>query len=346
VSDSEGVQFGRYRLLERLGRGGMAEVYRAVVDGPKGFSRQLVIKRIFAECAKSERFVNILAAEARVSALLHHPAIVQVHELGQVEGEFYLAMELIEGCDLIELLDASVHANRILPPGLACHIIAELADGLAYAHALTDARGRRLDIVHRDVSPSNVMISSLGEVKLVDFGIAKAADHIGGDTTDVGVLKGKIGYLSPEQASGQPIDRRADIFALGVVFWECLTCERLFRSSSDLETLRRIRAAQVPPPSAKRPGLDPAVDRIVLGMLAQRQETRFQSCDEVVQALAPVKRRLGGSIAALRAFLEELGPIARRGDARRITPADGLEPRPTQSLVDLHPGPRDPSPHD
>jgi serine/threonine protein kinase len=333
-----GVPFGRYRLVERLGRGGMAEVWRAIVDGPKGFQRQLVIKRIFSDYAKHDRFVNILADEARVSALLHHPAIVQVHELGQVDGEFYVAMELIDGCDLIELLDASLNQGRVLPPGLACHVIAELADGLAYAHALTDAQGRRLDIVHRDVSPSNVMISSLGEVKLVDFGIAKAADHLRGDKTDVGVIKGKIGYLSPEQASGLPYDRRADIFALGVVFWECLACERLFRSGSDLETLRRIRAAQVPPPSTKRPGLDPAVDRVVLGMLARAPEARFQSCDEVVQALAPIKRRLGGSSAALRAFLEELGPIARRGVNPPAPAADGFTPRPTKSLVDLDPG--------
>src|SRR6266404_7003023 len=190
-SQEQAVRFGRYRLVEQLGSGGMAVVYRAIVDGPEGFARQVVIKRIRPELSTNPKFVKMFLSEARLSALLHHPAIVQVHELGEVGGDYFLAMEYVEGRDLASALDRSKQLGRQLSPGLACFITLELARALAYAHELRDAHGP-LGLVHRDVNPSNVMLTAYGGVKLVDFGIAKAANSSGDERTRTGTLKGKV----------------------------------------------------------------------------------------------------------------------------------------------------------
>ncbi len=256
----------------------MALVYRATVDGPRGFARELCIKRIRPELADEARFMNLLVCEGRLSALLRHPVIVQVHELGEVEGEYYLAMELVEGADLVSVLNTCEQRGRPLPIGLACYVVQQLADALAYAHALTDEEGRALDIVHRDISPSNIMITPHGDVKLLDFGIAKAAEHFRDERTTTGVLVGKFGYFSPEQADGIKLDRRSDIFALGIVLWELLTHERLFRGESDLETLRNVRQANVPPPPTRVADVEPELDALVLHMLERDPARRCASC--------------------------------------------------------------------
>jgi serine/threonine protein kinase len=228
-----------------------------------------------------------------------------------------------------------------MPPGVACYIAAEIASALAYAHALTDDAGRPLAIVHRDVSPSNIRVTPLGGLKLLDFGIARAAGHLRDERTLTGTLKGKISYMSPEQADGQPVDRRTDVFALGIVLYECLTLERLFRGEDDFETLRLVREAKVWPPSSVRPELDADVDAVVARMLARAPEARYQSCDEVAQALEPIVRRLDGDAAALRRWLQELGPIAARAEppSQATTPAKaGATPRTvTRSSGELRP---------
>jgi serine/threonine protein kinase len=307
-----GRSFGRYRLLDEIGRGGMAVVSRAVMAGPRGFTRTVVIKRILAELASQPSFVDMLATEARLSALLCHRGIVQVHEFGQVDGEYYVAMEYVDGTDLLDLLRSCATRKQRLPVAGAVHVVSEVAAALAYAHALTDAQGRPLQIVHRDVSPSNIMVSRQGEAKLLDFGIAKAAHFAREEVTVTGVLKGKISYLSPEQAEGLPLDRRSDIFSLGIVFHECLTMRRLYRGSSDFETLRLIREARVAPPSTLAPGIPPALDAIVLKMLARDPAERFASCDELLAALAPVQRAMSADAQALRNFLKGLGQTAKR----------------------------------
>jgi eukaryotic-like serine/threonine-protein kinase len=318
-----GRSFGRYELLEDLGHGGMAVVSRARIAGPKGFTRTIVIKRILADLAEQPDFVEMLATEARLSALLRHRAIVQVYEFGQVGDEYYLAMEFVDGIDLLDLLKTCASRRLRLPAPVTVHIMAEIASALAYAHALRDDKGRPLGIVHRDVSPSNIMVTPLGEVKLLDFGIAKATSHVRGDETQIGTLKGKISYLSPEQAEGTPIDRRSDIFALGIVFHELLTMQRLFRGSSDYETMRLIRRADVRPPSHMAPGIPPELDAVVLAMLARDPRDRFASCDDVVEALTPIVRRLHADARALRDFLHRLGPIPRR----RVSASVTSEPR-------------------
>ncbi|HEX4458559.1 MAG TPA: serine/threonine-protein kinase, partial [Polyangia bacterium] len=299
-----GVVFGRYRLVEQLGAGGMARVFRAVIDGPKGFAHELVIKRIRPEYSSNAHFVNMLAREARICGLLRHHAIVQVHEFAEVDGEYYLAMEMVEGCDLLALARALAKAERPMPSGVACHIVNELAGALGYAHALTDGDGASLGVVHRDISPSNVMIGKLGMVKLLDFGIAKAAATAREEHTSTGTLKGKIGYMSPEQAEGLPLDGRSDIFALGVVFHEILTQRRLFRAEGDMERLRMVREAKVDPPSTLVPNIAPAIDAIVMRMLARRREDRYQRAEDVVADLTPLCSHAG----VLRGLVSDMAP--------------------------------------
>jgi len=267
--------FGRYRLEEQLGEGGMAVVFRAVVDGPEGFARQVVVKRILPHLSRNPKFVKMFLAEAKLCALLHHPAIVQVHDLGEVGGDYFLAMEYVDGLDLSNVLRHATETERAMPQGVACFVALTLAEALAYAHALTSKEGKPLEIVHRDVSPSNIMVTAQGGVKLLDFGIARVAGHARDENTRTGTLKGKISYMSPEQADGRKdIDRRSDVFALGIVLWECLTSQRLFRGDTDMETLALIRECKVWPPSSVRPEIDPALDAIVLKMLARTPESR------------------------------------------------------------------------
>jgi serine/threonine protein kinase len=318
------VPFGRYRLVEQLGSGGMAAVFRAFLDGPQGFERSLVVKRILPELCRNPKFVKMLIAEARLNALLHHPGIVQVLDFGEVDGEYFLAMEYIDGYDLSTLQQQCARLRQPLPPAVACHLAHEVAAALAYVHGLRDAAGAPLDIIHRDVSPSNIMVGKTGVAKLLDFGIAKAATALRDDKTKTGTIKGKLGYMSPEQIDGAPIDRRADIFALGVVLHECLTMKRLFRGHNDLHTIRLVRDARVVPPSRCGAASDDEIDAVVMRMLARSPDERFADCDAVVAALTPIVRRLNGDAAATREWLAALGPIA--GAAPAPAPSGSGEP--------------------
>ena len=325
------VAFGPYRLVESLGAGGMAQVFRAVSSGPEGCTRQLVVKRILPELSDNPDFVRLLADEARLSALLHHRGIVQVYELGIADGEHYLAMEFVEGRDRSSLLNQLIRSRRVLPAPLACYLVHEVAAALGYAHALTDPEGRALEIIHRDVSPSNIMVGETGVVKLLDFGIAKAASGIRNEKTRTGVVKGKVSYMSPEQADARGIDRRSDIFSLGIVFWECLTARRLFGGTDDLHTLRLVREAVIEPPSTVAGAIDPRVEAVVMRMLAARREDRYDACEEICAALAPVIHEHKADAPALQRFLTELGPATTRApavDSEVVTVAsDAREPR-------------------
>jgi serine/threonine protein kinase len=305
------ARFGRYRLVRRLATGGMAEVHLATVDGAAGFRRQVVIKRVRAELSHERRFLRALVQEARLCALLQHPSIVQVLDFGERGGEYFLAMEYVEGVNLAYVLGRCRALGRPLSAGVVCYLGSELGAALAYAHDLRDSAGRPLNIVHRDVSPSNIMVTPQGGVKLLDFGIAKAALHDPGDLTSAGVIKGKLSYMSPEQAEGQLIDQRSDIFSLGVVLYECLTGQRLFRSVNKHEAVRRVRECRVAPPSSIRPELDPALDALVLKMLARDPGARFQHCQEVVAALKPLRHRLQGDSDGLREITSEIGSLSQ-----------------------------------
>jgi serine/threonine protein kinase len=298
--------FGRYRLLDRIGAGGMAEVFRAVLDGPQGFSRTVVLKRILPNLAHDDTFLRLFLDEARISALLHHPAIVQTFDFGALDGTYFLAMELVEGWTLSDVMLMCKQRLTAVPIADVCYAMSELAGALAYAHALADETGRPLEIVHRDVSPSNIMISRQGGVKLLDFGIARAAEHVRDERTRHGTRKGKLSYMSPEQTSASAVDRRADIFSLGIVFYEWLTMRRLFKRDNEITTVLAIRNDPIVAPSVHHTGIPPELDALVMKMLARDPRERYQSCDDVVTDLVPIVQRLRGHTQSLRAFVQKL----------------------------------------
>ena len=235
--------FGRYVLLEKLAVGGMAEIYKAKTYGVDGFEKQLAIKRILPHCAADGEFIRMLVDEAKLTVLLSHANIVQVYDLGKVGDDYFISMEFINGTNLREVMTRQrEHAER-LPEEIVVYAMSELCKGLDYAHRKTDNQGNPLNIVHRDISPQNILISFEGEVKIVDFGIAKAAMNV--SHTMAGILKGKVAYMSPEQALGKPIDHRTDIFSAGVMLYEMLTNEKLFSGETQFEVLNQIRTTRV-----------------------------------------------------------------------------------------------------
>jgi len=273
------VRFGGYELIEKIGIGGMAEVYRARAVSQEGVERTLVIKKILPEHAANQAFIRMLVAEARVSSLLHHGNIVQVFELGEIDGQYYIAMEYVPGPDLLTVLTAATDAHLRVPLDLALFIISEVCNGLDYAHKATDPQGRPLNLVHRDISPSNVLVSDQGAVKLMDFGVASADLGRRGRKRAIeqpaGPLKGKLGYMAPEQVSTRTVDHRADLFALGIVLFETLTLKRLFLGTSDLQTLANVRDAQIEPKLARHPYIPEEVQAILRRALAKDPVKRY-----------------------------------------------------------------------
>jgi serine/threonine-protein kinase len=280
---SHPTRFGRYELLRLLARGGMGEVFLARMQGTAGWEKQLVIKRILPHLAEDPEFCRRFIDEARISVGLSHGNLVPVFELGEVEGSLFLAMEYVDGWDLRSLHRAALAGHTRMPDELVAFVGAELCKGLAYVHHKRDDEGRPLGLVHRDVSPSNVLISRDGEVKLVDFGIATA--HGRATLTATGELRGKLAYMSPEQARGERVDSRTDIFSLGVVMFELLTGQRPFDGANDMELLRRIQEGDRRPIRSLRPDLAPRLADIVERALAPRREDRFGEVEEMLMAL-------------------------------------------------------------
>jgi serine/threonine protein kinase len=241
------IPFGKYYLLERINVGGMAEVFKAKTFGVEGFERLLAVKRILPNIAEDEEFIAMFIDEAKIAVQLQHANIAQIFDLGKVEDSYFIALEYVPGKDLRSIFDRLRGRGEVMTIQQACHIIMQVCEGLDYAHNKRDAQGRELHLVHRDISPQNVLIGYDGEVKLIDFGIAKAAGKA--SKTQAGILKGKFGYMSPEQVRGLPIDRRSDIFSVGIVLYELLTNERLFVGESDFSTLEKVRNVEIMPPS-------------------------------------------------------------------------------------------------
>jgi serine/threonine protein kinase len=299
-------RFGRYVLLDRIGVGGMADVFRAVMPGVEGFQRTFVVKRILAERAKSPYFVEMFIQEARINALLHHPNIVQVFDFGNVDGTYFLAMEYVRGRDVSAILRRLREGERPCPVGVATFIAHEVAQALAYAHALAGADGRRLDIIHRDVSPANIICQRAGGVKLLDFGIAKALGEPEVEKTGQGLFKGKLSYVAPERIKDQPLDGRSDLFSLGVVLWELLAGRKLFRGKSDFQTLKNVTELEVPVPSSIRPDVPRALDRIVARVLARDPAERTPTGQALAEELDGVLAELRYQTRALPDLLQEL----------------------------------------
>ena len=275
--------FGRYRLLERLGEGGMAEVFKAKSFGVEGFEKVLVIKRILPKLAEHPKFVDMFVHEAKLAVRLSHANIVQVFDLGRVDhptGEptsYFIAMEYVPGLDLASVLARCRRQKREVPVGMAIFLAAEVAKALDHAHRRRDEQSRPLGIVHRDISPQNVLVSWEGEVKVTDFGIAKAIDSIIDETRDeeMGKVRGKLAYMSPEQSRAGAVDGRSDIFSLGIVLYEILTGTNPFTAPTSFETLRRVQASEYPPLELLRTDVPPAVSAIVGKMLARDPKDRF-----------------------------------------------------------------------
>jgi serine/threonine protein kinase len=284
VSPNDAPQkIGSYTLLRLLAEGGMAEVWLARKAGPLGVSKLVVVKRILSHQARNRDFVDAFIDEARLTVRLQHPNIVQVLEVGEEQGRPFLALELVDGLDLDRLWHELARRGRPLPIGVAAHIAAGLLRALDYAHALSDEAGQPLHVVHRDISPPNILLGRHGEVKLADFGIARARGRLA--KTAFGLVKGKAAYMSPEQAAGLPLDGRSDLFAVGVILWESLTGARLFDAGDDFATMRRAREAQVAAPSTKRSEIDPALDAIVLRLLAKNPADRYPRAKAAMAAL-------------------------------------------------------------
>jgi TonB family protein len=318
-----GTQFGQYSLLDRIAVGGMAEVWKARMRGVEGFQKTVAIKRILPYMTDNSEFVGMFIDEAKLAAQLSHPNIIHIYDLGKIGPDYYIAMEYVEGKDLRSLLNAGRNRGLPLPPGLALLIAARLASALDYAHRKRDFEGRQMGLVHRDVSPQNVLISFDGDVKLCDFGIAKAVSKAG--QTQMGALKGKLQYMSPEQARGSAVDARSDIFSLGTVLFEMLTGERLFDGDSEMSVLEAVRQVRVRSPRQVNPAIPREVEDIVMRALAGRPEDRFQTSGEVEQRLESLLYALKPSpsssdLAAYVLRVADKVPAAARGERPAATP--------------------------
>ena len=272
--------------MERLAAGGMAEVFRAKQMGYGGFEKTVAVKRILPHFAESEEFKTMFRMEANLSAMLQHSNIAQIFANGENDGYLFLVMEFVDGKNLRQLLARADKLQLRIPIEICCFIAGESLKGLDYAHHFIDEKtGEPMGIIHRDVSPQNIMMSYEGSVKVVDFGIAKAASKAESGTK-AGVLKGKFGYMSPEQARGADLDKRSDVFAMGIVLWELITQRRLFTHEDELRTLEKVRECKVPKPSEKNPTIPYALEKIVMRALEKEPGVRYNSCGEFYADLA------------------------------------------------------------
>jgi serine/threonine-protein kinase len=340
------AQRDKYRVIRKIDAGGMAEVFQGVAEGLRGFAKKVAIKRVLPHLAQNAKFLAMFLDEARLSLRMNHANVVQVFDIGRSGGTYFIVMEFVDGTDLKKIMERMRERRARLPTAQAIYIMTEVCKGLSYAHDLTDIDGHNLGIVHRDVSPPNVLISKQGEVKIVDFGLAKATSQL--EHTDPGVVKGKFAYLSPESAWGKEVDSRADVFACGIILFELLTGRRLFLGESDVDTVELVRRAQVPQMQPDNPEIKPALEQIVRRSLAPDPRKRYQRCDEMAEDLASYLfehgmkvtgfdlRRMVTTIAAEeedeerarpsiidQLIQEEMGRFSSLDDDDGISPADG-----------------------
>ncbi len=327
-------QFGNYLVFERVGMGGMATVHRAIRRGIEGFEQVVALKRLLPHLAEDAGFVAAFIREAKLAAMLQHQRIVHIYDLGRVDGNYYIAMEYIEGSDLRELLRCAHRLGAPPPLDVTLSILGELCEGLDYAHSRVDNDGRPLALVHRDVSPSNLLIAATGNLKVIDFGIAKAATAE--LRTDSGRVRGKCPYMSPEAVQGRELDARSDIFSTGVIAHELLTAKPLFGSKNEYETLTKVQFAEVFPPSVINPECPLEVDDVVLRALEKDPDRRWPSAAAMREALQeaarvhriyPSSRQVATWLAdARRRMAAELATVAAPSDTVKTLPAARPEP--------------------
>ncbi len=325
------IRFGRYFLLKKLAVGGMGEVWLARVEGDSDEQPPIVVKRLLAHLKEDQEFVNMFFDEARIAAALDHPNIARIEDLGEVGDDYYITMEFVHGMSFGDVVNAALEAGTDMPVALKCRVIAEAAAALDFAHhAKTDA-GAPLELIHRDVSPQNIMVGFDGSVKLIDFGVARAANKL--TRTATGIIRGKYAYMSPEQAWGKDLDGRSDLFGLGIVLWEVLALERLFKRENDTATLRAVVGAEIEPPSKKELAVPKALDALVLKALERELGARFQTGNEFKKALEAflTKQRLPATKAHLAGWMQKLFPEEAR--AQLPSPPAPSTPRDRSSRV-------------
>jgi TonB family protein len=349
ASDQPGERFGQYTLLERIAVGGMAEVWKARMRGVEGFQKTVAIKRILPHMTDNAEFVGMFIDEAKLAAQLTHPNIVHIYDLGKLGRDYYIAMEYVDGKDLRSLLNAGRRKGVPLPLGLSLLIAARVASALDYAHRKRDFEDQEMGLVHRDVSPQNVLLTYEGDVKLCDFGIAKAVSKV--SQTQMGALKGKLQYMSPEQAWGRPVDSRSDLFSLGAVLFEMVTGERLFTGDSEISVLELVRQGHTRRPSQVDPTIPREVDEIVARALGVDPKDRFQSAGEMKQRLEAALAALSPSTSPtdlglyIRRVMEP--EPAERHEPLAVAPAPSprpVEPPPPPPFVPPLPVPYSPEP--
>src|SRR4051812_17266296 len=317
----------RYRITERVAAGGMAEVFRGVAESMQGFRKNIAIKRILPNLTKNKKFVAMFLDEARLSLSLQHANIVQVFDIGHSDDTYFIVMEYVDGIDLKALTEWRRRIGRRIPIAHTLYIVMEICKGLSYAHEMMSPEtGRPLGIVHRDISPPNVLISKQGEVKVVDFGLAKATSQI--ETTDPGVVKGKMSYLSPEAARGEEVDSRADIFAVGILLYEMLTGKRLFYGETDYQTVELVRNAKIPPLRPQNPQVEPELEDVVRKALARRAEDRYASATDLQDALAHFSYSRG-----LKVISRDIAELVRQCLDESKPRAEGSK-KPAGSIID------------
>lgn len=304
----------RYKVLEKVAAGGMAEVYRAESAGLEGFKKIVAIKRVLPHLSEKKQFIGMFLDEARVSAHLSHSNCVQVFDIGVGDNTYFIVMEYVDGSDLKGVIEYRRKLNQPFPVEEACLICVKICEGLAYAHELTDSKGESLHIVHRDMSPPNVLITRHGEVKIVDFGLAKANSQL--ERSEPGIIKGKFSYLSPEAAKGGTVDGRTDIFAVGIILWELLAGRRLFMGESDLETVRMVQSARVPSIREINRNVSPELERVLLKALTEDPADRYQRARDMGRALNQLLFTMGRSVSSFE-IAELVEPIRKEREQKR-----------------------------
>jgi eukaryotic-like serine/threonine-protein kinase len=302
----------KYELIQRIARGGMAELFLAQVKGPAGFEKKVVIKQVLPHLSGEPSFVKMFLQEARVGARLSHPNIVQILDFGQADGTYFICMEYVEGRSLLDVVVQTRRAGTTIPTGVAAKIVSQICEGLHHAHNATDSAGEPLGIVHRDVSPSNILVSFNGVAKISDFGIAKAKTAL--MQTRAGTIKGKYAYMSPQQCMSQPLDCRSDIFSLGIVLFEVTTYIRLFARSAEALTIQALLSEPIPRPSSLVPDYPPILEQIVMHALDRDPDRRYQSTVELHRDLERFLRDSDepcGSVEVAE-FMQTLYPEAIR----------------------------------
>ena len=334
-------RFGPYQLVDRVAIGGMAEVFKAKRAGVEGFEKIVAVKRILPHLSENKEFLDMFVDEAKMVAGLAHPNIVQIFDLGRIEKSYYIAMEYVHGRDLRTIMRRARDKGLRMPLDLSLRVVGQVCAALEYAHRKKDDKGRPMQIVHRDVSPQNILISFEGDVKLVDFGIAKAATKA--SNTDRGALRGKLLYMSPEQAWGRPIDRRSDVFSLGIVLYEMVTETKPFvGAGTEVSILELVRQCVITPAREINPRVPEALDRVIMKALAREPDERYQDAGQMQRGLERfLRERPPVSARDLARFLELLFDRAEREDGAGERPAAAEpgtagvtpEPMPLESLL-------------